>query len=118
MPWKCPTSEAEIRHDGDTPELGRVYRCHVCRLELVLDATTQRLAVVSLATENRRKTVFLGVVTLRLEFIPEALDERQTLTGLLWIRALCHFTDSMRLTGRQSRRRRWLERAVTSAAGV
>jgi hypothetical protein len=62
--------------------------------------------------------VFLGVVTLRLEFIPEALDERQTLTGLLWIRALCHFTDSMRLTGRQSRRRRWLERAVTSAAGV
>jgi hypothetical protein len=38
-------------------------------------------------------------VTLRLEFIPEALDERQALTGLLWIRALCHFTDSMRLTG-------------------
>jgi hypothetical protein len=38
-------------------------------------------------------------VTLRLEFIPEALDERQTLTGLLRIRALCHFTDSMRLTG-------------------
>ena len=27
--------------------------------------------------------VFLGVVPRRLEFIPEALDERQTLSGLL-----------------------------------
>ena len=27
--------------------------------------------------------VFLGVVTLRLEFIPEALDDGQALTGLV-----------------------------------
>jgi hypothetical protein len=62
--------------------------------------------------------VFLGVVTHSSEFIPEALDERQTLTGLLWISALCHFTDSMRLTASESTRRWWLKRAVKSTAGV
>jgi DNA-directed RNA polymerase subunit RPC12/RpoP len=45
MPWKCPACETQIRHDGDVPQANRVYRCHVCRLELILCARSNRLAV-------------------------------------------------------------------------
>lgn len=56
-PWKCPACQTQIRHDGDMPEQNRVYRCHVCRLELVLDGSTQTMTVAPLpTTRNRRKT--------------------------------------------------------------
>jgi len=41
--WKCPACETAIRHDGDAPTPSRLYRCHVCRLELVLDESTNRM---------------------------------------------------------------------------
>ena len=44
MPWKCPACQTDIPHTGDLPQPKQVYRCHVCRLELVLDNATQRLA--------------------------------------------------------------------------
>lgn len=58
MPWKCPACQIQIRHEGVSPEPARVYRCHVCRLELVLDLNTQKLTVASLPGEphNRRAT--------------------------------------------------------------
>ena len=42
MPWKCPACSTPIRQQliaagQDSPRLGDVYRCSVCRLELVLD---------------------------------------------------------------------------------
>ena len=45
MPWKCPACETQIRHDGDVPQSNRIYRCHVCRLELTVDARTNTMAV-------------------------------------------------------------------------
>jgi hypothetical protein len=45
MPWKCPACETAIRHDGDAPEPQRLYRCHICRLELALNVATNRLDV-------------------------------------------------------------------------
>jgi endogenous inhibitor of DNA gyrase (YacG/DUF329 family) len=45
MTWKCPACGSDIRRTEETPRPGVVYRCHVCRLELVLDATTGRLTV-------------------------------------------------------------------------
>ena len=59
MPWKCPACQTQIAHEGDTPEPNRVYRCHVCRLELVLDDTTHRLTVTPVpvpVAHNRRAT--------------------------------------------------------------
>ena len=47
MPWRCPACQTNITH-ADTeasPRLGVVYRCHICRLELVVDVDTQKLAV-------------------------------------------------------------------------
>jgi hypothetical protein len=44
MPWKCPACQTQI---GDAPEPKRVYRCHVCRLELTLDETTHKLRVTT-----------------------------------------------------------------------
>jgi hypothetical protein len=55
MPWKCPACGIEITHDGDRPERTCVYRCHVCRLELVLDEPAEKLTARSLE-DDRRKT--------------------------------------------------------------
>ena len=47
----------QIRHERDRPEPNRVYRCHVCRLELIVDGLTQTMTVAPLPTaRNRRKT--------------------------------------------------------------
>jgi hypothetical protein len=47
MPWRCPACETRIRHSDteDAPRPGIVYRCHVCRLELIVHADTQKLVV-------------------------------------------------------------------------
>jgi transposase-like protein len=57
MPWKCPACETQMAHDGDHPEHQRVYRCHVCRLDLVRDESTQNLTMRAFTFEqNRRET--------------------------------------------------------------
>jgi len=52
MPWKCPACQTPITHDGDLPEPKRVYRCHACRLELVLDDAMHKLTVAPLPTRR------------------------------------------------------------------
>jgi predicted Zn finger-like uncharacterized protein len=56
MPWKCPACSTQIRHsDAEAaPRPGVVYRCSVCRLELVVDKETNRLVVVPLADDRSR----------------------------------------------------------------
>jgi hypothetical protein len=48
MPWKCPACEMTIRHDADIPLPRQVYRCHICRLELVADPKTGKLTLAPL----------------------------------------------------------------------
>jgi hypothetical protein len=45
MPWSCPACGSTIQHDlGEArPRFGVRYRCHLCRLELVMDPATIRL---------------------------------------------------------------------------
>ena len=57
MPWKCPACQIQIRHDGVGPERNRIYRCHICRLELVLDEKTGKLTVAPLPPETRSPSV-------------------------------------------------------------
>jgi hypothetical protein len=47
MPWKCPACSEQIRHapGEDTPRQGAIYRCHICRLELMLDAEAGKLTL-------------------------------------------------------------------------
>ena len=47
MPWRCPACETPIRHSEteERPRIGVLYRCHLCRIELVLDVRTDRLTV-------------------------------------------------------------------------
>lgn len=48
MPWRCPACRIPIRHSEveERPRPHAIYRCHVCRIELVLDPATEKLAVV------------------------------------------------------------------------
>jgi hypothetical protein len=45
MPWRCPACETPIRHSEseERPRLGVLYRCHLCRIELVFDVRTNKL---------------------------------------------------------------------------
>ena len=50
MPWRCPACSEQIRHaeNEEQPRPGVTYRCHICRLELMLDTATARLTVAPL----------------------------------------------------------------------
>ena len=53
MPWKCPACSTPIRHqliaNGDeSPRPARIYRCSVCRLELVLSDDGFKMVVAPL----------------------------------------------------------------------
>jgi hypothetical protein len=50
MPWKCPACATKIAQEGSatTPIIGVVYRCHVCRLELVVDPSSGKLQLAPL----------------------------------------------------------------------
>jgi len=56
MPWRCPACSTEITHrlGDDRPRPGVVYRCSVCRLELVVDEATNKLKVAPLPPEPPR----------------------------------------------------------------
>ena len=47
LPWTCPACSLAIRHalNESAPLPNIVYRCHICRLELVLDAVTNKLVM-------------------------------------------------------------------------
>ena len=57
--WKCPACGIEIRHNAadDRPRREQVYRCHICRLELVFDETTGTLATAPLPTDERDQSL-------------------------------------------------------------
>jgi predicted SprT family Zn-dependent metalloprotease len=58
MPWRCPACQLQIRHSPheERPRPGERYRCHICRLELVLDVKTDRLIVVPVPDSIGQKT--------------------------------------------------------------
>jgi len=48
MSWRCPVCATPIQHNESeaTPRHGTRYRCHVCRLELQLNVSTDDLDVI------------------------------------------------------------------------
>lgn len=60
MPWKCPACSTQIQHSElDTnPRPQCKYRCHICRLELVVDRETNKLTVAPLQLEDDRAHTF------------------------------------------------------------
>ena len=54
MVWRCPVCHTEIQH-GEAGKVARPharYRCHVCRLELVVNPETNVLTLTSLDDER------------------------------------------------------------------
>jgi hypothetical protein len=54
MTWQCPACDTQIRHSEieRAPRPRIPYRCHICRLELMLDPKTNRLIAVPLDFED------------------------------------------------------------------
>jgi hypothetical protein len=57
MPWRCPACSTPIRREltaagHEDPQPNRVYRCGICRLELVLGDDGKRMIVAPLGTQD------------------------------------------------------------------
>jgi len=54
VPWKCPACSTHIEHSEAAiqPVDGVLYRCSVCRLELIFDAAINMLTVAPLSREE------------------------------------------------------------------
>lgn len=52
MPWRCPACGEQIRHSEveDMPKVRAYYRCHICRLELIVDPDTRKFTVAAADT--------------------------------------------------------------------
>jgi hypothetical protein len=52
MRWKCPACGTPIRHNefDPAPQANTLYRCHICRLELVVDEKIDKLIVAPIAS--------------------------------------------------------------------
>jgi len=57
MPWKCPACYSQILHHEfeEQPSVGASYRCHICRLDLVLDPTGNRLTVAPMIRDDENQ---------------------------------------------------------------
>jgi hypothetical protein len=54
MPWRCPACQIAIRHSEfeERPKIGETYRCHICRLDLTVDADTQKLTAAPFRADH------------------------------------------------------------------
>ena len=58
MPWKCPACTHEILHAPERPGLprpDRLYRCSVCRLEVIFDPQLKKMRPAHLPNGNGEK---------------------------------------------------------------
>jgi hypothetical protein len=57
MVWKCPGCQTSIRHNEveDRPLLEKVYRCPICRLELMFDGHTEKMTVAAMREGDDKK---------------------------------------------------------------
>jgi hypothetical protein len=55
MSWKCPACQTAITRDpaASAPSLNTIFRCHVCRLELVVDPFSGELKLAPLEGRDR-----------------------------------------------------------------
>jgi hypothetical protein len=54
MPWKCPACQTSIQHENELalPRPNVIYRCHVCRLELIIDPATSKLVLAPMPEQT------------------------------------------------------------------
>jgi hypothetical protein len=96
MPWKCPACQTLIRPQliaagEDKPTPGKIYRCTVCRLELVLDPETDALTVTPLRDTKAQGS---GRAPLSHPDASEQLEARDTRIRQRMERARCRLDDA------------------------
>jgi DNA-directed RNA polymerase subunit RPC12/RpoP len=43
MPWRCPACGTNVQHSTELPRANCVYRCPVCRLQMVFDPLREKM---------------------------------------------------------------------------
>ena len=59
MPWTCPACGEHVHHHHigqNVPRTGVIYRCHVCRLELIFDAKIGKMRPAPFPPEPNKKS--------------------------------------------------------------
>ena len=46
MPWRCPACRTHVQHTTDDPRSDRIYRCPVCRLQMIFDPVAKKMRPV------------------------------------------------------------------------
>jgi rubredoxin len=56
MPWTCPVCTLRLQHTTEIPQTGQVYRCPICKLNLVFDPVKGKMRPVPPPTDGNKKT--------------------------------------------------------------
>jgi len=56
MPWKCPACETPVHHLEEIRRTDTVYRCPICHLDLVFDATLKKMLLAPTSPESKGKS--------------------------------------------------------------
>jgi hypothetical protein len=56
MPWTCPACRTQVQHSTERPRPDRIYRCPVCRLQMIFDSATQKMQVLPPGGDNGEKS--------------------------------------------------------------
>jgi len=90
MLWRSPACQTAINHSSaeQGPQPGRRYRCHICRLELALDETINRLDVAPLETVDGEPRPTSGH-SARSHFLTRSHSANVRGTSALRYRSIC-----------------------------
>jgi hypothetical protein len=57
VPWKCPVCALPLHHaEGDRPVAGALYRCHICRVELMFDLAKGKLVLAPIRDDDPQES--------------------------------------------------------------
>jgi hypothetical protein len=58
MPWKCPACAEAIQlgEGAVVPSVGLIYRCSVCRLELIFDPLLRKMQPIAQASPDQSRS--------------------------------------------------------------
>jgi len=96
LPWTCPACSLAIRHaeNEPAPRPNIAYRCDICRLELILDKTTNKLVLAPFPERTKDVPITIWAtcpkcqqkagVPMHMTVAPHMIDFECEVCGHVW----------------------------------